>query len=67
MTASPSWRAALDRALKQIASTPEASLTEPRLVGRAQLPSTVLGLLFHAAKIVRGSTVLQHVREWRRP
>jgi len=75
------WRAALDRALKQIASTPEASLTEPRLVGRAQLPSTVLGLLFHAAehaqrhvgqiattaKIVRGSTVLQHVREWRRP
>ena len=44
------WRAALDRAMRQIASTPEASLSERRLVGRAQLPSNVLGLLFHAAE-----------------
>ena len=41
---------AIERALAQIASTPEDSLLEPRGVGRAQLPSTVLGLLFHAAE-----------------
>jgi uncharacterized damage-inducible protein DinB len=28
----------------------ETTLTEPRGVGRHQLPSTVLGLLFHAAE-----------------
>lgn len=44
------WRTAVDRALAQLAATPEAALAEPRLVGRAQLPSTVLGLLFHAAE-----------------
>lgn len=44
------WRATLDRAMRQLASTHEASLTEPRVVGRAQLPSNVLGLLFHAAE-----------------
>jgi uncharacterized damage-inducible protein DinB len=37
-------------ALRQLASTTEQSLGAPRLVGRAQLPSTVLGLLFHAAE-----------------
>ena len=31
-------------------SIDEARLTEPRGVGRMQLPSTVLGLLFHAAE-----------------
>lgn len=36
--------------MTQLRSTPEASLTEVRGVGRAQLPSTVLGLLFHAAE-----------------
>ena len=44
------WRAAVDRALAQLAATPEASLADSRAVGRAQLPSTVLGLLFHAAE-----------------
>ena len=44
------WRAAVDRALAQLAATPEASLADPRAVGRARLPSTVLGLLFHAAE-----------------
>jgi hypothetical protein len=44
------WRDMVQRALDQLAHTPEASLTEPRAVGRAQLPSTVLGLLFHAAE-----------------
>ncbi len=42
--------AALDRALAQIQSTAVASLLEDRKVGRAGLPSTTLGLLFHAAE-----------------
>jgi hypothetical protein len=37
-------------ALAQIRRTPESTLLEPRGVGRLQLPSTVLGLLFHAAE-----------------
>jgi uncharacterized damage-inducible protein DinB len=41
---------AIDRALEQIRATPVATLTERREVGRARLPSTVLGLLFHAAE-----------------
>ena len=44
------WRAAVDAALAQLAGTPESILQEPRAVGRAGLPSTVLGLLFHAAE-----------------
>jgi hypothetical protein len=44
------WHEAVAAALQQLAATPEASLSAPRLVGRAQLPSTVLGLLFHAAE-----------------
>ena len=44
------WRTTVEGALDQLASTPEATLTNARLVGRAQLPSTVLGLLFHAAE-----------------
>lgn len=42
--------AAIDRALEQLRSTPESALLEPRFVGRARLPSTVLGLIFHAAE-----------------
>lgn len=41
---------AIDRALAQLAATPVASLWEARKVGRAGLPSTVGGLLFHAAE-----------------
>jgi hypothetical protein len=41
---------AVERALAQLRATAEATLLEPRGVGRAQLPSTVLGLLFHAAE-----------------
>ena len=44
------WRAAVDRALAQLRTTPESSLLDFRGVGRAQLPSNVLGLLFHAAE-----------------
>lgn len=40
----------IDRALEQIRLTPPDSLFEPRAVGRARLPSTVLGLLVHAAE-----------------
>jgi hypothetical protein len=42
--------AAVDRALAQLRATDPSSLLEPREVGRARLPSTVLGLLFHAAE-----------------
>ena len=40
---SPICDAAIDRALAQIRATPEATLLEPRGVGRQQLPSTVMG------------------------
>jgi uncharacterized damage-inducible protein DinB len=42
--------AAVDRALQQVGTTDERMLTDQRSVGRAQLPSTVIGLLFHAAE-----------------
>ena len=41
---------AIDRALNQIRTTPLCTLDEAREVGRDRLPSTVLGLLFHAAE-----------------
>jgi uncharacterized damage-inducible protein DinB len=40
----------VDAALTQLKDTPEATLPEWRGVGRAQLPSTVIGLLVHAAE-----------------
>lgn len=40
----------VEQALAQLRGTPESTLLEPRGVGRRQLPSTVLGLLFHAAE-----------------
>ncbi|HSA55913.1 MAG TPA: DinB family protein [Gemmatimonadaceae bacterium] len=43
-------RATIDRALAQLRATPASALLSPREVGRARLPSTVLGLLFHAAE-----------------
>jgi uncharacterized damage-inducible protein DinB len=42
--------AAIDVALAQLRATPRAALLEAREVGRARLPSTVLGLLFHVAE-----------------
>jgi uncharacterized damage-inducible protein DinB len=44
------WRLTVERALAQLAGTPDAILLEARGVGRERLPSTVLGLLFHAAE-----------------
>ena len=41
---------AVERALEQLRATSETTLADARGVGRAQLPSTVLGLLFHAAE-----------------
>jgi len=42
--------AAVDGALAQLHATDETRLLDPRGVGRARLPSTVIGLLFHAAE-----------------
>lgn len=44
------FEAGVDRALEQLRGTDESRLLEFRGVGRAQLPSTMLGLLFHAAE-----------------
>ncbi|MCC9137437.1 DinB family protein [Pontibacter silvestris] len=40
----------VDLALEQLRMTDSATLTEVRGVGRAQVPSTVIGLLVHAAE-----------------
>jgi hypothetical protein len=42
--------AQVDHALDQLCATRPETLSETRLVGRQRLPSTVLGLLFHAAE-----------------
>ena len=42
--------AAVDAALERLRAADPATLLEPRAVGRAGLPSTVLGLIFHAAE-----------------
>jgi len=44
------FEAQVERALAQLRETREETLTERREVGRARLPSTVLGLLFHGAE-----------------
>lgn len=41
---------AVERALAQLRATPDEDLLLPRGVGRLQLPSTVQGLIFHAAE-----------------
>jgi len=40
----------IDQALEQLRATSKGSLLDERKVGRAGLPTTVLGLLFHAAE-----------------
>ena len=42
--------AAIDQAIAQVRATPVETLGEARRVGRGALPSTVRGLLFHAAE-----------------
>jgi hypothetical protein len=46
----------IDRALEQLRGTDPSTLLDARAVGRAQLPSNVLGLLFHG-----GEHTLRHV------
>ena len=41
---------AVERAISELRQYEDGSLTESREVGRARLPSTVLGLLFHSAE-----------------
>jgi uncharacterized damage-inducible protein DinB len=43
-------QAAIARALAVVRSTPPSALLEPRSVGRAALPTNVLGLLVHIAE-----------------
>ena len=40
----------IDNCITQLKQTPDSILTEYRAVGRAKLPSTVIGLLVHAAE-----------------
>ena len=42
--------AAIDDAIAYLRTVPEESLLRPREVGRQKLPSTTLGLIFHAAE-----------------
>lgn len=44
------WEATVNHALEQLGKTADTTLDEHRAVGRAQAPSTVRGLLFHAAE-----------------
>ena len=44
------FEAEVDRAVEQLRNTSDATLLDRREVGRARLPSTTLGLLFHAAE-----------------
>ena len=43
-------RSALEAAVEQLRATPEPALLEARFVGRRRVPSTLLGVLFHAAE-----------------
>jgi uncharacterized damage-inducible protein DinB len=43
-------REGMDRAIEQLRATDPATIGDPREVGRQRLPSTVLGLIFHAAE-----------------
>jgi uncharacterized damage-inducible protein DinB len=46
----------VEKALEQLRNTPENALLEPRAVGRKQIPSNVIGLLFHAAEHIQRHT-----------
>jgi len=44
------FRQTLDAAMNYLRAVPSDSLLQPREVGRMRLPSTTLGLIFHAAE-----------------
>jgi hypothetical protein len=43
-------RGTIEAGIAQLRATPADALTEARTIGRSQLPTTVLGCLFHAAE-----------------
>ncbi|RYY36718.1 MAG: DinB family protein [Sphingobacteriaceae bacterium] len=45
-----SFKMGVDKALQQLKQTHETTLAETRFIGRAQIPSTVIGLYVHAAE-----------------
>ncbi len=47
------FRNQVDRALIQLKETNENTLLQPRGIGRKQIPSTIIGLLFHAAEHIQ--------------
>lgn len=42
--------ASLDAAMVQLSQTPEGTLADARTIGKAQLPTSVIGAIFHAAE-----------------
>jgi uncharacterized damage-inducible protein DinB len=61
---------AVERALAQLRDTPESDLLNSREVGRARLPSNVIGLLLHAAEHTQRhlgqlTTTARIVKGWR--
>ena len=40
----------IQQAMQQLKQTPEAELTHMRYIGRKRIPTTLMGLLFHAAE-----------------
>lgn len=67
-------QAAIAAAIETLRDTPREMLLEPRSVGRKQLPSTVLGLLSHAAEHAQRHTgqltttakIVRGMPEWQR-
>jgi uncharacterized damage-inducible protein DinB len=51
----------VDEALAQLTVTNEQMLTEQRMVGRAKIPSTVIGLLVHSAEHIMRHVGQLHV------
>lgn len=43
-------RQRVEKAIVQLRNTPESTLSDARAIGRKQIPTTVAGLLFHAAE-----------------
>jgi uncharacterized damage-inducible protein DinB len=46
----------VEKSLEQLRNTPQTEVFEPRAVGRRQIPSNVIGLLFHAAEHMQRHT-----------
>jgi uncharacterized damage-inducible protein DinB len=44
------FESGIEAAIEYLRTVPADSLTQPREVGRKRLPSTTLGLIFHAAE-----------------